>query len=251
MPNDYEGKKADLQRFTNRYLDIYDGQPEYDQVKDELYDIIRSETLFDAQGNPTPYALKNQAEIEKRSMADEYNRLNAEFKEITKGVLPTGYGFDMYYLALNKIPGAREMQTRLSYLSQAINNFERISKLPESEMKGKRAGSFMEGMGGVKNLIPNALSAGLLEQMESVEMLRLAQKVKHGQALTEDEQLYLDSVSLLETTVQLMRPDFKNWYIAGRATGESLPWITNMIATGGAYSWGKLGMMKVLKSAGV
>lgn len=249
MPNDYEGKKAALQRFTNSYLDAYDGQPEYDQVKGELYDIIRSETLFDAQGNPTPYALKNQAEIEKRSMADEYNRLNAEFKEITKGV-PTGYGSDMYYLALNKIPGAREMQTRLSYLSQAINNFERISKLPESEMKGKRAGSFMEGMGGVKNLIPNTLSAGLLEQMESVGMLRLAQKVKHGQALTEDEQLYLDSVSLLETTVQLMRPDFKNWYLAGRATGESLPWITNMIATGGAYSWGKLGMMKVLKSAG-
>lgn len=254
MPKDYEGRKKALNRYVNSILDSYDGTEQYDQVKEELYGIIRDEVLFDKDNQPTPYALKNQAEIEKRSVAKEFSKLKQEYEQITSGLrqkaMLSSQGMQMYDMMLEKIPGAKEKQQRLSYLERAVENYDRISQLPESYLGGEKTGSYFEGMAGVKNVVTNALTAGLISALESEEMLKLAQKQKHGQPLTKDEQRFLDSVVLLETTTKIMNPGFTNWYKAGRSTAESLPWITNMMATGGAYNAGKLAAMRVLKSTG-
>lgn len=253
MPNDYEGKKRMLDRFVKNLLDTYDGTDQYDQVRDELYDIIREEVLFDKDNQPTPYALKNQAEIGKRGMANEYNRLNAKFAELTKGIayLKQGpQGYDSFIAALPSVPGASELYKKIGYLQRAIGNFDRVSNLPQSSIEGKKKGTYFGGMFSVDDLAKNTVTAGLFSMLESAETVQLALKQKNGIPLTKEEQKYVDSMALLESTVKIMNPDLDIWYKAGRATGESLPWITSMMFSNPAYNVAKLAAMRALGSTG-
>lgn len=138
-------------------------------------------------------------------------------------------------------PEQNRLNKQKEMLEQAVSNLQNVENMPEEDM-----GGFFQALGANKwQMLPFISSLSDLDN--TVSLYRATKKAEEKQPLSPAEELLLKSQGLSNQLQSTVKPNF--WYNAGSSVAQSLPFMGEFIATGGAFDAAKAGTLKLLNKA--
>lgn len=214
-------------------------------ARDENGEIMRNEdgTVIKGQVSDPVRAATQAMDSERMRVADldrQIEEANDELlnlkKEIDKIETP-GYVYSQD--ALSPYADPRTTNTDLASLSVAYTQLQEKLKGLQVERAGGQKGFFNGMLTAAKD--PSTWLLGLDKLSNTAEMLRVSEKVKSGQELTDSEKKMLDA-TMANNAVQGKLSEDSDWlYRAGAMTTQMIPFALQIGFTGGFGSVAEMG----------
>ena len=168
---------------------------------------------------------------------DEANAELARLQEEAQKIETPDYVFGQD--ALSPYADPRTSNSDLASISAARRQTEERIKALQEEMQGGRHGFFSGMMDAAQD--SSTWMLGLDKVGDNLNMLAVSEKVKKGQQLTQAEQAMLDA-TIANNEVQQRLDEDSDWlYRTGRMTTEMVPFMGQIMLTGGYGSIAAVG----------
>ena len=247
-PKTYNERKAYIETLIKNQTMAFD-EKEKPQARKDLFNIINQKLLFDEQGNPTTYALKNQAETRMKQLLEDGEKLRQEIEpEIKKyGAMSATTGAPLYATGSSADqnekfilpPALYEKKQRLERIREAVDRYNEV--LNSKDDSDGKVGGFWENFDA--KAMTNLATAGYYGAAEAMHIADLATKGK----ATQEEKDIVNAVMLKNALEGRMKDNYSMAHTVGKGITDSLPFITSMMSTMGVSGLVQGGVKKALK----
>ena len=231
-------KKQALQEVLDEQMRLIGDVPQAEDMKNEYWAHFYDKLSTDPEKGYTQFAIKDIATQVGNDAEKELKKLAKNYKTIYSSV----GGGTMAGSSTTTTPMQQAVRDNPS-LATAMKYRDRILDNPEA-MSESGFVNYFRGLTSMEGYKYIPFAGGAIDMAEKYEILKLSKKENRTQSEEDALALYqLNNLSNQKVS------ELSTGYNAGKQTAESLPFMAEIIATGGIYSTVKEGTQKGIKKA--